>query len=410
MTDRTAIDTIRGYFYQFDYTIASILELVDEDDTIVIEGVEDIDIRTAKEETAIQCKYYAKTEYNHSVIAEPIRLMLNHFKDVKSGLKTKLKYKLRGFYKSGQGKLTLPIDVQFLKDNFLTYSRTEKVGTSSVKVKHFHHNDIGLDDSALAEFITLLDININAKEFEKQYSDIISKLKEKFTCSNFMAEYFYYNNALGLIRSLSKEPLYEDRRISKKTFLEKINTSKIIFNEWFVKIKGEKAHFENLRKEYFGSLNILFKERFFLIEVNPSKYSRSEIKDIINLLIKNYTKIVNQPTPFSPYIYLHGISKSELIELKQDITEDGILISDGFDFEGSSFNPTSILRKPSIHHQIKIKFLNDIDYLKKALAISGRKSEIYQFYQTESFFDFNSQSVKEIKIQINEHKDIKNII
>lgn len=410
MTDRTAIDTIRGFFYQFDYTIASLLELVNEEDIIVIEGVEDIDIKNAKEETAIQCKYYAKTEYNHSVIAEPIRLMLNHFKDVRSGLKTKLKYKLRGYYKSGQGKLTLPIDVQFLKDNFLTFTRTEKVGTSNTKVKHFHHEDISLDDSALAEFITLLDININAKEFEIQYSDILSELKAKFNCSNFMAECFYYNNALGLIRSLSKEPKYEDRRISKKEFLEKINTGKILFNEWFIKIKGEKSYFENLRKEYFGNLNILFKERFFLIEINPSKYLRTEIKDIIDVLIKKYTKIINQPTPFCPYIYLHGISRSELIELKKDIIEDGNLISDGFDFEGSSFNPTSIMRKPSIHHQLKIKFLNEIDSLNQTLALTGRKSEIYQFYQTESFFNLNSPSVKEIKIQIYEHKNIKNII
>ena len=223
MTDRAAIDTIRGYFYQFDYSIASLIELVDENDTIVIEGVEDVDIKTAKEETAIQCKYYAKTEYNHSVIAEPIRLMLNHFKEVKTGVKTQLKYKLRGFYKSGQGKLTLPIDVEFLKENFLTYTRTEKVGASSAKVKHLHHVDIGLDDIALAEFITLLDIDINAKEFEKQYSDILSELKTKFNCSQFMSEYFFYNNALGLIRKLSKEPVYEDRRISKKAFFERIN-------------------------------------------------------------------------------------------------------------------------------------------------------------------------------------------
>ena len=411
MTDRAAIDTIRGYFYQFDNSIASLLELADENGTIVIEGVEDIDIKTAKEETAIQCKYYAKTEYNHSVIAEPIRLMLTHFKEVKVGTKTKLKYNLRGFYKSGQSKLTLPIDIQFLKDNFLTYTRTKKIGTVNTKVKHFHHVDIGLDDDvALAEFLTLLEIDINAKEFEKQFSDILGELKMQFTCSPFMAEYFFYNNALGIIRKLSKEPIYEDRRISKKKFLERINTSKILFNEWFVKIKGEKAHFENLRKEYFGNLNILFKERFFLLEITTVTYSRSEIKDILNLAIKNFTKIINQPTPFCPYIYLHGITEAELIELKKDFIEDGIIVIDGFDFEGSSFNPTSVLRKPNVFHPIKIKFINSIAYLNHILAISGRKSEIYQFYQTDSFFDLNNPSVKEVKIQINQFKDIKSII
>ena len=76
MTDRTAIDIIKGYFYQFDHTIAQLLELKDDVDSIAVEGVEDIDIMSATDETAMQCKYYAKTEYNHSVIARPIRLMI----------------------------------------------------------------------------------------------------------------------------------------------------------------------------------------------------------------------------------------------------------------------------------------------------------------------------------------------
>ena len=69
MKDRAAIDTIKGYFYQFDYSIDQILTLPNDNDKIVIEGVEDIDVKTATDELAVQCKYYAKSEYNHSVIA-----------------------------------------------------------------------------------------------------------------------------------------------------------------------------------------------------------------------------------------------------------------------------------------------------------------------------------------------------
>ncbi len=410
MAERAAIDTIRGYFYQFDYSISRLLELTDDNSTIVVEGIEDVDIKTANEETAIQCKYYAKTEYNHSVIAEPVRLILNHFKEVKAGTKSKLKYKLRGFYKSGQDKLTLPISVQFLKNNFLTYIRSEKIKGSIVKVKHFHHSEIELDDAALEEFITLLEIDINAKGYEDQFNDILAKLRTIFDCSQFMAEYLYYNNALGIIRKLSKEHLYENRRITKGDFLKRINNRKVLFNEWFVGIKGEKAHFENLRKEYFGSVNILYKERYFLIEAKPDTYSRGEIKDVINHTIRKFTKIIKQPHPFCPYIYLHGINATELIEIKRDLIEDGILIHDGFDFEGSSFNPESLYKRTSVTHPIKVKFLNDLQYLNQVLVLSGRKSEIYQFYQTDSFFDFNNPSVKEIKIQVTQLKNIKSIV
>lgn len=410
MADRSAIDTIRGYYYQFDYSIATLLNLSNNTDSIVIEGVEDIDIKIATETTAVQCKYYEKTEYNHSVIAEPIRLMLNHFKDVKEGKQTELNYKLRGYYKSGQSKLTLPLSLQNLKDNFLTYTRTEKVSGKDTKVKHFHHSELNLDDSDLLKFLTLLELDIQAKEFEQQYKDIIKLLKLEFKCSDFVAENYYYNSALKVIRNLSKDSNILNRRISKFDFLKTINNSQIIFNEWFIKIKGEKLHLSNLRKEYFSNLNVLFKERFFLIDVSAGTFSRTDIKEIIYLIIKKYTKIDNQPIPFCPYIYLHGISRIELVEIKTDLIEDNILLNDGFDFEGAIYNPNSILIKPNISYPVKLKFVNDISYLNQTLKLTGRKSEIYQFYIQNRFFNLNDPSIKEIAIQINELINIKSII
>ena len=124
MGDRSAVNTIRGYFYQFDYSIIKILELENATDSIMIEGIEDVDVSSASEETAIQCKYYEHTEYNHSVIAPAIRLMLDHYKKVVEGNAAPINYRLYGHYKSGQAKLILPIDVDYLKNNFLSY--TEK--------------------------------------------------------------------------------------------------------------------------------------------------------------------------------------------------------------------------------------------------------------------------------------------
>jgi hypothetical protein len=399
MADRTAIDIIRGYFYQFDYSIISLLKLSNGTESILVEGVEDIDITTAKETTAIQCKYYEKTEYNHSVIAEPIRLMLNHFKEVKLGNKAEVKYKLRGYYKSGHSKLVLPLSIQNLKDNFL-----------NTKVKHFHHIELSLSDADLIEFIRLLEIDINAVEFEKQYKEIISLFKTTFNCSDFSSEFYFYNSALRVLRDISKDSNQSNRNITKEEFLNRVNNSRILFNEWYVLIKGEKAHFANLRKEYFSNVNILFKERFFLFEIEPSSYSRSDTKTLLNLVIKNYTKIINQPTPFCPYIYIHGIDNSELIELKKDLTEDEIIIEDGFDYEGAEFNPNSLIKKPALSYQIKLKFLNKLEYLNDTLSLTGRRSEIYQFYLNDIYFDYNSNSIKEVKIQVNNLNKIKNIL
>jgi len=410
MTDRTAIDTIRGYFYQFDYSIISLLNLLNGTDSILIEGIEDVDISTATETTAVQCKYYESTEYNHSIIKKPIMLMLDHFKQVKNGAQSKINYKLKGHYKSGHSKLTFPISVQNLKDNFLTYTRTEKIGGVDTKVKHYHHEEIILNDDELQEFISLLEIDINAVEFEIQFQNIISLLKTTFNCSDFSAEFHFYNNALRVIRDISKDPNPSNRNITKADFLERINNSKILFNEWYVSIKGEKSHYAKLRKQYFENINILSKDRYFIFEVDQRSYSRNDIKTLLYLIIKNYAKIKNQPSPFCPYIYIHDITEAELIELKKDLIEDDIVISDGYDFQGADFNAQSILKKPTLSHQIKLKFLNKIEHLNQIIDLTSRRSEIYQFYLNDIFFDYTSDSIKHLKIQLNNLDKIKHII
>lgn len=72
---RDAVDTIKGYYYQFNYSIFRILEGQD-DDIVTIEGIEDVDVASGDETVAIQCKYYSKTEYHNSIIAKPIGLCL----------------------------------------------------------------------------------------------------------------------------------------------------------------------------------------------------------------------------------------------------------------------------------------------------------------------------------------------
>ena len=51
---RDAVDTIKGYYYQFDYFIFQLISLVNEEDTVTIEGIEDVDILEEKEMVAVQ--------------------------------------------------------------------------------------------------------------------------------------------------------------------------------------------------------------------------------------------------------------------------------------------------------------------------------------------------------------------
>lgn len=403
MADRTAIDTIKGYFYQFDFAIAKLLELNQDTDTIIVEGIEDVDISTATDEIAIQCKYYAKTEYNHSVIAKPIRLILDHYKEVINGNKQKINYKIYGYFKSGQTKLTLPIDSTFLKDHFLTYTEN--------KVKHFHHTRHGLTDAELDDFISLLEIDIFALEYESQVSKICTLLMKQFGCKAFEAEQFFYNNALKVIKDIAVESDISKRKISKSDFLIKINFKRVLFNEWFVTYKGEAKLFAELRNQYFTGLNTSPFERFFIIEIPTINYKREEVKDLIFTISKKWSKLsTREPHPFCPYIYFHNIPQEELLNLKKELFSEGFLFVDGFDFNGSDFNPKSISKAVNRENLIKIKMLNKFEHIDLTLNEIIKTKEIYQFYNTNSFFDIKYPNIKQVEIQFSALNDIKKII
>lgn len=403
MTDRTAVDTIKGYFYQFDYAIIKILELSKDTDAITVEGIEDVDIKTATEETAVQCKYHSKTEYNHSVIAKPVRLMLNHYREVINGTKKRINYKLYGHFLSGQTKLILPIDSTFLKDHFLTYTEN--------KIKRYHHTELHLSDAELDDFISLLTIDINALEYQSQVSKIAALLTNHFGCTSFEAENFFYNNALKAIKDISVQNDILKRKITKSEFLKRLDSRRILFNEWFIAYKGESKLFAELRAEYFTVFNISPFERFFIIEVPAVNYVRSELKDLILNISKKWSKLsAREPQPFCPYIYLNGILPQELIELKKELYLEGFIFVDGFDFSGADFSAKSITKTASYSNSIKLKIINSLEHIDLTIKEISKTKEVYQFYNSNPFFTVSYPNVKQVQIQFSKLTDIKKII
>ncbi|MEC1719043.1 DUF4297 family anti-phage-associated protein [Schinkia azotoformans] len=403
MGNRDAVETIKGYFYQFDYSILQLLEVIDRGDSITVEGIEDVDIKTADEDIAVQCKYYAGTEYNHSIIAKPIRLMLNHYKDVRVGLQPSVKYYLYGYYTKGQDKLVLPITAEFLKKNFLTYTKE--------KIKHFHHKELGLNDGDLNDFIQKLTININAVSYNDQFEHIVTLLESEFKCSRFQAEHYYYNNALKLIKELAIKKDISERKIFKKDFLKRIDNRQLLFNEWFIALKGRKQFLGNLRREYFMGLNTSPFERFFLIEMDQVGYKRSDLKELLLLISYKWSNISPRtPTPFCPYVYIHSIPDEELVNLKEELYQEGFKIVDGFNFSGATFSTAAICEPASHFNQIKLKIINHLDHLDLTLEAAKGRKEIYQFYIQNPFYNTNNQGIKHVQIQIEEHKDIREVI
>lgn len=403
MTDRSAVDTIRGYFYQFDLSILSVLQLASPDDSIEIECIEDIDIRTASDVTATQCKYYAKTEYNHSVIKDAVKHMVSHFKESLAGTKPKVAYSIKGHYASGQEKLDGGVDVDFLKKHFLTYTKE--------KVTCYHYLDLDLSDTELEEFLKRLTIDIRAKAFDQQFREVVEALQVALGGTPFSAEYFFYNNALAVIRDLSIKADPTDRAVTKKQFLDRINTSSVLFNEWFVERKGKKAHLAALRKEYFTELNVPPYERFFMVEVDTGSYDRGDLKELFLELSRKWAKLsAREPSPFCPYIYVHGVPDGELLELKRELRTEGFKLIDGHDFQGADFSHQSIMQTATHGNGIRIKVLNTLPNVVQTVDAVTKTRRIYQFYLGSCYFHYEKPAVRHVKIQVERLSDVKSII
>ena len=375
---RDAVDTIKGYYYQFDYFILQLINLVNEIDNVTIEGIEDVDIFDEKEMIAVQCKYYAKTAYNHSVIAKPIRLMLKDYVN-RTPEKRKIRYKLYGKYQSGQDKYPGSLSVEFAKKSLFTYTEKE--------TPHILHEELNLTDEDIEEFLSKVDVDINAEDYYEQQEKVISNLGKIFQCERFEAEYYYYNNALRLVKEKAVQQKICDRIVSKREFLDKIDNKKMLFDKWYFQFKGIKNYCADIRKQYFSPKNVSPYERFFLIECDKVVDDKKLIS-LIEKISKNWSKLSRREAkPFCPYIYFKGITEDRLVELKKKLQREDIRLWDGYDFLGAEFAVASIIRRANYENEIKVKIINHIENLNEILEKVTGIREIYQFYLDEPFYE-----------------------
>ena len=111
--------------------------------------------------------------------------------------------------------------------------------------------------------------------------------------------------------------------------------------------------------------------------MNPRNYLRSDLKSVIHLISKKYSQLSRtNPDSFCPYIHIFGLSNSELVELKTELISENFKFKDGFDFNGSSFNPKSITEKATHYNGIKIKHNDSNTSLSLEHCLCNKKQKI----------------------------------
>lgn len=367
--DRTAVDTIKGYFYQFDFYIFKILSSTNDFDEFTIEGIEDVDIDTPQGLTAVQCKYYEGTEFNYSKISKAVRLMLDYFVEHRD-----VSFFLYGHFKSGQDKITTPISLDILKSKLLTYKREN--------TEYKLHVENGLSDDELSLFLNHLHIDINALSIEEQLHEVYKLIKKEFKLKTDVESYLSYAIGLNIVRELSTSKDIGHRKISRKNFINQIKeTRKDCLDIWFKKRVSEDVYCASIKRKYFASYNKSPKERFFIIDATGEKVSI--IKRTIQTISEKWTNILpRQANPYCPYVYIHGVLPEDKLELLKSIYNDGVVFIDGYNYLNAEFDVNSIIKSANHKNGIVLKVIEEADQILKIIqTIQGKPKEIYQFYK-----------------------------
>ncbi|MCI9038406.1 MAG: hypothetical protein HFJ29_00760 [Clostridia bacterium] len=395
--NREAIDTIKGYYYQFDYFILKLLEEKNKDTYIYLEGIEDIDIEDIDSKKAIQCKYYDKTEYQHSVIKKPIIEMFKHYSENKQ---RNFQYYIYGHYKCGQEKLPDNFNIEFLKKNFLTYKKDN--------IKHKVFEELNISDAEIEKFKGKLKINISADSYEQQEKRIKTLIRKIYNCDDELSQY-YYSNALAIVKLIATNSNIQKRKITPNQFVTMLkNNKEKVFNSLYIHKQGIEKYCRLIKKTYFSTLNISPYERFFLIECDQF-ISDEEIKGLVYQISKKWCNISKRnDKPYCPYILLYGVTESRLKKIKTNIQLERHNFIDGYDFKDADFCVQSLIRQADKENKIEFKIVNNIKELDKSIKQIDKTKEVYEFYLEKSFYQ--SKIDKCVEIKITSTLDVENMI
>lgn len=363
---------IKGFLYQFDKSLIEIFNNPNYE--VGIEKIEDINIQNY----VIQVKHRETQKYSLSKIKKPVLQLFNLFKEDKSQ-----RFCLHCYFKDrlpSEQKLKLTELDKILaekKDNYLPY----------------------LKNDFISNFIISFSEN-----YEKQFDELISRIKSEFSLSSKDKAYIYHSIFRSKLFDISIQQK-ADRRITRKeldSFIEE--TEQTIFYASYAKYLDTEKYEKLIKREFFTFklANIDNFERLFVIHCNKD-VELVDINKIVNTVSKKYFRVSKSP---QPYLCFLNLSQEKMIELKRELIDQGIMFNDGTFFNGDKFRLDSIIEREIDNEDLKIKIV-DYVYL-KILTERIKFKEIFQFYLD---IPHNIKTYKShVKIQISSTNQILKIL
>ena len=363
MSTRSAEASIKGYNYQFLHTIYDILD-ANNDDEFTVEGIEDLDIENADEKELIQYKYHESKKYLPSEVDKPIGLMFNHFlKNQDSAIK----YKLFAYFAEKEEE---QLDSDSLK-YILGLSKAKKAIDDGI------YRLIN-DEELRKKFLGKFEINFTSK-YEEVEAGIILKFEENFSLTNEESKIIYLANSVKIINDLAIQPDEDKRKITRRDFIEKLESLKNkLYYSYIFKEKGI-ASFKKVIKNQKQAYNIKKMSSTYVVQIG--NYKREKITELIINLVKKFYYKGNKEN-YKPLVVILDCEKEKYLEVKKSIHKailslrEALVINDGnedYFFNELIFNMEPITTKRPLRSKV-----NQVNYNFKLLH-----KEMYEANQSK---------------------------
>lgn len=364
---RAANATIKGYLYQFVYSLIQALT----NETTRVEGIEDIDVSTPQGLQAVQVKYRESTEWSLSSIRDAIRPMLESYSSNQELFFTLF------IHTKVQPQTHIPtnLTVEMLKKCLVSYTKDKKAGK---RITENYYNSY--KPELLKGFVSHLQIK-EAGVLEDLEKEAITTLASTLHCSQSEAKILHLMRGVGYIQKVAAKKSDSERIIEKKLLIDFLNVKDIIYNVWHKELVSS----ELFEKEIVHKLRNLDYGKCSMQRTLYVSFKQNEVSDFVRVAELLSCSITDQGvrrlSNTLPWTIIVDGEASVLREFKQHILDKNIEFNDGH--EDIEFNSKLFASEPLVQVKGKGSILSKISF---SLRIVSKESILSKLRDSASCF------------------------
>ncbi|TAL67859.1 MAG: hypothetical protein EPN82_13115 [Bacteroidetes bacterium] len=394
--NRTASDSLKGYLYQFNKTLISVLESTHNAE-IICEGIiEDIDIMEINKTTAIQCKYYESQKVFHlSLFNKAILLMLLHHLHNAS---QNIKYILFSFFPNEENdsvrKITQIEIVEILK------SKNKEIKDLIEKIKKYKNGYKNFINNFHIEFGDSLDNLIGS---------VKRKLIENGLNKNDIEE-LSYPNAIQIIANKSSKKSINDRKITKFQLLEDLKRIRsTAISKWTKELKNYHSLLKARKKQLNANLRLNRRLRCFIID----EITIENFIDEIIVFIKDYVyKYNSKPYLQLPSIFCLDCSQQNFDDIRIRLSKLNIKFCDGL-ITDNYFDEQVFFKDPIVagtKHNPMVEFTIRVMQIRNSNFINSHKPDDLFIISEKEYSEIEKKDINSEMIDTNKINEIKYLL